>query len=527
MNNSSSTPEQPSETGVLVAPASAEAQASTQTKIPTFVWIGAILALATFLRLWNIHAVGFNGDETVYAGQAASIANVHDIAMFFPTFRAHPLLFQSILAAGYDLGLKGDFQRPFAAMFGIGTVALTFLLGQALYGRRAGLIAALIMALMPYDVIVSRQVLLDGPMTFFATLSLYLLARYTTTRTTPWLLATGAALGLSVLSKETAVLMFGSICAFVAVSPELHIRVRQLAMILGALIVVMVAYPIAIGIGGGGNTSGNYLTWQLFRRANHGLTFYPSILPGAMGPLVLVTAGIAVLALRRTWREKLLLAWILVPVAFFELWPVKGYQYLLPAAPAVAALAGRAIGALMEFRSTRLDARHRRVIVAAGVAAVAASLLVPTINKVSVDSSAKASSLAGTGGVPRGREAGLWIDRNVPHGATLMTIGPSMANIIEFYGRRQAYGLAVSPNPLSRNPSYQPVPNPDKSIRNADLQYLVWDAYSASRSPFFSKGIVRYADRYNGHVVHTEYVKAKEGGRTVKTPVIVVYAVRP
>ncbi|HEX4717379.1 MAG TPA: glycosyltransferase family 39 protein [Thermoleophilaceae bacterium] len=516
-----------SETGALAAPVSTETQVATKPRIPTAVWIGGIVLLGAFLRLWNIDAVGFNGDETVYAGQAASIANVHDIAMFFPTFRAHPLLFQSILATGYDLGLKGDFQRPLAALFGVGTVVLTYLLGHRLYGRRAGLIAALIMAVMPYDVIVSRQVLLDGPMTFFATLSLYLLARFATTRTTPWLLATGAALGLSVLSKETAILLFGSICAFVALSPELHIRVRQLALLLAALGVIVIAYPIAIGIGGSGNTSGNYLTWQLFRRANHELTFYPSILPGAMGPLVLVTAGVAVFALRRSWREKMLLSWILVPAVFFELWPVKGYQYLLPAAPAVAALAGRAIGALMEFRTTRLDVRHRRMIVAAGVAALAASLLVPTLDRVSVDSSAKASSLAGTGGVPRGREAGLWIDRHVPQGATIMTIGPSMANIIEFYGKRQAYGLAVSPNPLSRNPSYQPIPNPDRRLRNADLQYLVWDAYSASRSAFFSKGIIRYADRYNGHVVHTEYVKSNEGGRTVKTPVIVVYTVRP
>jgi hypothetical protein len=108
-----------------------------------------------------------------------------------------------------------------------------------------------------------------------------------------------------------------------------------------------------------------------------------------------------------------------------------------------------------------------------------------------------------------------------------MTIGPSMANIIMFYGRRRALGLSVSPNPLSRNPSYKPVPNPDRSIRNGDLQYLVWDTYSASRSKFFAQGIVRYADRYNGHVVHTEYVTSTKKGRRVKTPVIVVYAVRP
>jgi hypothetical protein len=335
--------------------------------------------------------------------------------------------------------------------------------------------------------------------------------------------------------------LYGAICAFVALTPELHVRSRQLAVLLLAAAAVALAYPVAVAIGGGSNTSGNYLTWQLFRRANHGFGFYPSILPGAMGPLVLIAAAFAVTALRRTWREKLLLTWILVPAAFFELWPVKGYQYLLPAAPAVAALAGRAVGSLPElvnrglasfpYRRRRIEiprhGRAARLTVAAGVAAVAATLLVPTLDKIAVGSSAAASSLAGTGGVPRGREAGQWIDRHVPRGATLMTIGPSMANIVMFYGRRQAYGLSVSPNPLSRNPSYKPVPNPDRSIRNGDIQYLVWDTYSASRSKFFAQGVLRYADRYNGHVVHREYVTSKKGGRRVKTAVIVVYSVRP
>jgi hypothetical protein len=534
--------EQPTaELGVLVAPISADGHPSRRRSVPTAVWIGAIVAVGAFVRLWHIQAVGFNGDETVYAGQAASIANVRELALFFPTFRAHPLLFQSILAAGIDLGLKGDFERPLAAMFGVGTVVATFGVGNLLYGRRAGLIAALIIALMPYDVIVSRQVLLDGPMTFFATLTLYLVAHFATTRSSPWLYAAGAALGLSILSKETAVLLYGAICAFVALTPELHVRSRQLAVLLLAAAAVALAYPVAVAIGGGSNTSGNYLTWQLFRRANHGFDFYPSILPGAMGPLVLIAAAFAITVLRRTWREKLLLTWILVPAAFFELWPVKGYQYLLPAAPAVAALAGRAVGSLPElvnrglarfaYRRRRIEiprhGRAARLTVAAGVAAVAATLLVPTLDKIAVGSSAAASSLAGTGGVPRGREAGQWIDRHVPRGATLMTIGPSMANIVMFYGRRQAYGLSVSPNPLSRNPSYKPVPNPDRSIRNGDIQYLVWDTYSGSRSKFFAQGVRRYADRYNGHVVHTEYVTSKTGGRRVKTPVIVVYSVRP
>ena len=64
-----------------------------------------------------------------------------------------------------------------------------------------------------------------------------------------------------------------------------------------------------------------------------------------------------------------------------------------------------------------------------------------------------------------------------------MTIGPSMANLVQYYGHRRAYGLSVSPNPLNRNPSYEPLPNPDQALRDNEIQYVVWDTFSASRSP--------------------------------------------
>ena len=68
-----------------------------------------------------------------------------------------------------------------------------------------------------------------------------------------------------------------------------------------------------------------------------------------------------------------------------------------------------------------------------------------------------------------------------------MTIGPSMANLVQYYGRRSAYGLSVSPNPLNRNPSYEPLVNPDQALRDNEIQYVVWDTFSASRSPKFSE----------------------------------------
>ncbi len=114
---------------------------------------------------------------------------------------------------------------------------------------------------------------------------------------------------------------------------------------------------------------------------------------------------------------------------------------------------------------------------------IASSILAPSwhaVNKVISD-----EFLAGTGGVPGGREAGLWVRENIPEGAKLVAIGPSMANIIQFYGHRRTYGLSVSSNPLHRNPVYEPVVNPDKLIRSGELQYFVYDAFSASRTNSF------------------------------------------
>jgi hypothetical protein len=110
----------------------------------------------------------------------------------------------------------------------------------------------------------------------------------------------------------------------------------------------------------------------------------------------------------------------------------------------------------------------------------------------------------------------------------MMSIGPSMANVLQFYGRRKVYGLSVSPNPLHRNPVYEPIRNPDRMIRENALQYIVWDAFSADRSPFFERGLMRYVRRYHGRVVHTETVEARSSdGRAVRRPLIVLYEVSP
>ena len=500
----------------------------------------AVAALALFLRVWQLDALGFNSDEAVYAGQAASLAGNPNYSPFFPVFRAHPMLFQTLLSPFFRTGEVDVAGRVVVAVLGVATVLAVHLLGARLYGRRVGLVAALLVAVMPYHVVVTRQVLLDGPMVLFATLTLYCLVRFVQDQRMLWYVAAGAMLGLTMLTKETSVVLAGGVYAFLALTPTVRRPVRMSLLALAAMVAVFLTHPVSQALAGRSQTGKSYLVWQLFRRPNHSMGFYLETVPVAMGLLVVAAAagGLWWLRRRRSWRETLLVSWIAAPVVFFQLWPVKGFQYLLPAAAPVAVLAARAlIGLPVPERIARLlrravrspDAGDRRAVRALRIsvlAVVTLSLLVPTWN--AVNRADNSTFLAGSGGVPGGREAGRWLAAHTPDGSVVLTLGPSMANIVQYYGHRRSYGLSVSPNPLRRNPSYEPLPNPDWWLRHNDLQYVVWDSFSAGRSAFFSERLMVLIRRYHGRVVHTEYVDGTDStGARVPVPVVIIYEVRP
>jgi 4-amino-4-deoxy-L-arabinose transferase-like glycosyltransferase len=488
--------------------------------------IGAVIAVVgLFLRLWQLNDLGFNSDEAVYAGQAASIAGHPDFTAIFPIFRAHPLLFQFFLALLYAGGVSDLTGRLLAVGFGLAAVWLVFRAGNLLYGRRVGLVAALLLALMPYHVVVTRQVLLDGPMTTFAALTVYLLARYATTERAGWLYAAGVGLGLIFLAKEIGIVFIPAVYAFLALSPSVKVRLRDIAISLGCAAVVIAPFPLSLLLGGGTTAGKGFLAWQLFRPPNHTPGFYLATVP-----LLVVLAALLALAMRRrqwTWRENLLVVWIAVPLAFFQLWPVKGFQYLLPTAPAVVILAAR--GLVGWAGPERLPVLGRRLVgpalQVALVTVVAATLVMSSWWRI--DRTNATTFLAGSGGVPGGRAAGLWLRDNAPTGSQMLALGPSMANILQFYGHQRVYGLSVSSNPLRRNPAYDPVGNPDRLLRDGRIQYVIWDAYSAARSKFFARRLLAYAKRYHGRAVHTQTVPVRTAdGVVVEEPVIIIYQVR-
>jgi hypothetical protein len=336
-------------------------------------------------------------------------------------------------------------------------------------------------------------------------------------------------MGLAILTKETAVVLLGGVYCFFVLSQTIKLRMKRAAIALGVAGMIALAFPLTLRLAGATRTGGNYLAWQLFRRANHPIDFYLTAVPTVIGPLVLALAIFGLLLDRKqlNWREGLLVSWCLVPIVFFTLMPIKGFQYLLPLAPPVAVLAARALtSATIWSRLTRRIPRWRTTVQNSAAVLTVLTLIVPAW--LVVQPSNNEAFLAGTGGLPGGREAGTWVGNNLPEGSTLLTIGPSMANVIAFYGHQQAYGLSVSPNQLNRNPSYTAVENADAQLRNGAIQYIVWDTFSAARSPNFSDRLLGYVKKYHGIVIHSQTVQvdSERGLPTIK-PLIIIYELRP
>lgn len=118
----------------------------------------------------------------------------------FPNLDAFISLFVNDRSAFYLIG------RATTLLFGVGMVAMTYLIGRRVFGRGAGLLAAGLLALCPAHVLGSQVVKADVPAGFFVVLALWLLlpAVEDPRRVKPFLLA-GLAAGIGMGVKYYSV----------------------------------------------------------------------------------------------------------------------------------------------------------------------------------------------------------------------------------------------------------------------------------------------------------------------------------
>jgi hypothetical protein len=391
-------------------------------------------------------------------------------------------------------------------------------------------------------------------MAFFFSLTMLFLALYVRRPRGRTLYAAACSAGLAFLSKETAILMVPAVLVFFMLARDVPLKLRDLGISALVYALTIAPFPLSLFLTGGSKLAQEFFIWQLLRRPNHDFAFYLTVVPTVGVPLVaLALVGVLIALRRRQGLDVLIISLSFVVVAFFEAWPVKGFQYLIPLITPLALLAADGMVWLSAFvaqtlMSTRFKlspasasgwSRLALVVVCSvalgigsiGLVATPATAILATDSDQSTPSStlpAGAQFTAGTGGLEASRPVGNWVRRNTLPEARFLTIGPSFANIIEFYGGRHASALSVSPNPLHRNPTYVPVLNPDLDVRTNVVQYLVYDSYSAGRTPFFAHRLMSFVHKYNGILVYADYQRADgTDGSTGKVPVVLIYEVHP
>lgn len=139
------------------------------------IFLIAIFAWVFFFRLGWASLQSY--DEAWYAVIARNIVQGHNpLVLWFngKPFSDHPPLGFWLMALSYKLlGISEFATRVPSALMGIGSLVLTFLVGNTLINRRVGLMASVMLGSSLWFVLRARSGNLDVPLVFFYLLTIY------------------------------------------------------------------------------------------------------------------------------------------------------------------------------------------------------------------------------------------------------------------------------------------------------------------------------------------------------------------
>jgi hypothetical protein len=462
----------------------------------------AVLALALVLRLdgiaWGLPYSYVNADESTVVPKAFAAARGH----LNPQFFFYPSLYFYLLGALYlvaspflwlvrhgnplamgsyvvDPGPYLLLGRLLSAAFGTASVYLVYRLGRAAYGRPAGLLAALFLAVTPLHVAYSHMAVTDVTATALSLLALVLLLEAAQGRRR-WLVAGAVAAGLATSTKYNLGMLVlpASVAAVYACRGEVASRVAagaRAVTLWPRLLVARVYAPMFVAflvaspfvILDAGHFLHDFLRqnvimdrgWLGFENTGNGFWYNLQVnLGGTLGVVLLVLAvlGLAWALWRRTPLDLILTPYVLVYFVYISTWKELADRYLLPIVPLLILLAVR--GSL-EVAVSRPAAKRLVAPVVAVLLVVA--LVGPLANSVHFD--------GGLSGVDVRTRAKMWVEDHVPPGSRIAaeSYGPPLVRVADHKYYRVA-GRATPAYHLVR----LKLPGPGVVDRTRDISWL-------------------------------------------------------
>jgi 4-amino-4-deoxy-L-arabinose transferase-like glycosyltransferase len=291
-----------------------------------------------------------------------------------PTFNGLPRFNKPVLSYWIVAGLYRAFgesvtvERVGIATGAMGILFATFLVGRALSGTSTGALAALCLATSPWVVWSARRIFIDVYLTLFMALALacFVQAEREPGHRRLYLLLGYIAIGLGVLTKGPVALVLPALVCLAWLGVERRLQdLARLQIGAGALLVLVIVVPwyAIVYLQHGWTYITRFLIDENLGRyttsmapGTRNVLFYLPVLFGGFfpwGPLLIVPL---IATARAWWRRpaedtdrpdpairRLLWLWIVIIVAVFSFSRTKEDLYILPVAPAVAALVADAL----------------------------------------------------------------------------------------------------------------------------------------------------------------------------------------
>jgi 4-amino-4-deoxy-L-arabinose transferase-like glycosyltransferase len=486
------------------------------------VLLVAILVLALALRLkgvsWGLPYSFVNADESTVVPKAAAAARGHLNPQFFfyPSFYFYLAGSVYVLAAPVwwllgrgnllsltslvvDPGPYFLLARLLSVAMGTASVYLVYRLGRVAFGRPAGLLAALFLAVAPLHVAYSHMAVTDVTAVTLSLLALVLLQRAAGVTAEAgadddavagrlaaegsaarWLVLGAAAAGLATSTKyNLGVLVLPATAAAVwACRAEATRRVAaggRAALVWIRLLVVRVYAPMLLAFVLASPfvvlDAPHFLRdfrrqsqimdrgWLGFEHVGNG--FWYNVTPnltGAVGVLLVVlgAAGLGWALWRRTRLDLMIAPYVVVYFAYIGTWKELADRYLLVIVPLLILLGVRLVVELALLRP-----RARWFALPAAAAVLALAFVPPLLDSIAFD-----RTLSGT---DTREVAGRWIASDLPAGSLIAVenYGPPLVREGQLHHYREA-GL----DPVAFRLIRLKLPLPGTPERTRDLDRL-------------------------------------------------------
>lgn len=373
----------------------------TRAKFLPLIVLVTTFTLLAFVGLNQTHVIDW--DEAIYAQVARNIAETGQWLTLqwykgAPWFEKPPLymwLTAPLISLWGNISLAARF---WSAIAGIGGVIATYLIGQKLFNRLTGFLAATTLLSAVHYLYYSRNGMLDVSVTLFITLTIYFFIRARESgRKLDWAMV-GVTAGLGVMTKDIigllglGVIITFSLLDYLRLKNKKPYQVKKNCYLLFAICFLLIALPwhLIMTLKWGAAFWDVYFVGHVFGRAftdaqgkTQPLLWYLTVIKvgyriwalPALGGLFLIIAKIA----KKDWRYLLLGLWLIVIFTFFSISRSKLIWYLIPIYPALAVIAGRFLErfshALVVMYSALISPQTLRVTFAALIFIVSLSYI--------------------------------------------------------------------------------------------------------------------------------------------------------